>query len=131
MKLPWTHQGFTLLEMLVSIAIVAMIAIAVYQLNSNAIQNQMRLEEFTLGHMVLMNAVEQYRLDQILGNETTYTEERIRFLHDENEFEVTVNRIDEAIESVVKVEFVLSSVDPDTDALNRMDSIVTYLRKDL
>ncbi|MDE0094509.1 MAG: prepilin-type N-terminal cleavage/methylation domain-containing protein [Gammaproteobacteria bacterium] len=122
-------QGFTLLEMLISIAIVAMIAITVYQVNSNAIRQQQRLEDFTLGHMILMNSVEQYQLDVKLGEQEIRPEERIRFVHEDEEFEIKITRTTGEIEGIDQVDFVLSRIDPNNDSRQQMEEITTYMRK--
>ncbi|MCY3626458.1 MAG: prepilin-type N-terminal cleavage/methylation domain-containing protein [Gammaproteobacteria bacterium] len=122
-------QGFTLLEMLISIAIVAMIAITVYQVNSNAIRQQQRLEDFTLGHMILMNSVEQYQLDVKLGEQEIRPEERIRFVHEDEEFEIKITRTTGEIEGIDQVNFVLSRIDPNNDSRQQMEEITTYMRK--
>lgn len=122
-------QGFTLLEMLISIAIVAMVAITVYQVNSNAIRQQQRLEDFTLGHMILMNSVEQYQLDVKLGEQEVRPEERIRFVHEAEEFEIKITRTTDEIEGLDRVDFVLSRIDPTNDSRQQMEEITTYMRK--
>ncbi|MDE0645432.1 MAG: type II secretion system minor pseudopilin GspI [Gammaproteobacteria bacterium] len=122
-------QGFTLLEMLISIAIVAMIAITVYQVNSNAIRQQQRLEDFTLGHMILMNSVEQYQLDVKLDEQEIRPEERIRFVHEDEEFEIKITRTTGEIEGIDQVNFVLSRIDPNNASRQQMEEITTYMRK--
>ena len=123
-------KGFTLLEMLISIAIVAMVAITVFQLNSNAIRQQQRLEDFTVGHMILMNTVEQYKLDMRLGSQEVRTEERIRIVHQDKEYEINITRTDDDVEGLDRVEFVLSSVDPFNDSLHSLEAITTYMLRD-
>ena len=65
MKMRKTHQhakGFTLLEMMVAIGILAVASAAVFFSNSEALQTQARLEEQTIAQWVLANQVAYGRL---------------------------------------------------------------------
>lgn len=55
-------RGFTLLEMMVAIAILAVASAAVFFSNSEALQAQVRLEEQTVAQWALANQVAHYRL---------------------------------------------------------------------
>ena len=57
-------RGFTLLEMMVAIAILAVASAAVFFSNSEALQAQIRLEEQTVAQWALANQVAHYRLAQ-------------------------------------------------------------------
>lgn len=57
-------RGFTLLEMMVAIAILAVASAAVFFSNSEALQAQVRLEEQTIAQWTLANQVAHYRLAQ-------------------------------------------------------------------
>ncbi|MCY4129958.1 MAG: type II secretion system minor pseudopilin GspI [Gammaproteobacteria bacterium] len=57
-------SGFTLLEMMVAIAILAVASAAVFFSNSEALQAQQRLEEQTVAQWALANQVSYYRLAQ-------------------------------------------------------------------
>ena len=55
-------RGFTLLEMMVAVAILAVASAAVFYSNSEALQGQLRLEEQTVAQWALANQVSYYRL---------------------------------------------------------------------
>lgn len=57
-------SGFTLLEMMVAIGILAVASAAVFFSNSEALQAQARLEEQTVAQWVLANQIAYYRLAQ-------------------------------------------------------------------
>lgn len=57
-------RGFTLLEMMVAIAILAVASSAVYFSNSEALSSQVKLEEQTIAQWALANQVAYYRLTQ-------------------------------------------------------------------
>ena len=57
-------KGFTLLEMMVAVAILAVASAAVFFSNSEALQAQVRLEEQTIAQWALANQVAYYRLAQ-------------------------------------------------------------------
>ncbi|MCY4093587.1 MAG: type II secretion system minor pseudopilin GspI [Gammaproteobacteria bacterium] len=63
-KLRGRSRGFTLLEMMVAIAILAVASAAVFFSNSEALQAQARLEEQTIAQWALANQVAYYRLAQ-------------------------------------------------------------------
>ena len=64
MKGKGRSSGFTLLEMMVAIAILAVASAAVFFSNSEALQAQQRLEEQTVAQWALANQVSYYRLAQ-------------------------------------------------------------------
>lgn len=72
MNVKGRSSGFTLLEMMVAIAILAVASAAVFFSNSEALQAQQRLEEQTVAQWALANQVSYYRLAQemeIMGHD--------------------------------------------------------------
>ena len=61
-------RGFTLLEMMVAIAILAVASAAVFFSNSEALQSQLRLEEQTIAQWALANQASYYCLAQELDS---------------------------------------------------------------
>lgn len=59
-------RGFTLLEMMVAIAILALVSSAVYFSNSQALTTQVRIEEQTIAQWILSNQVSLAKLSEKL-----------------------------------------------------------------
>jgi general secretion pathway protein I len=57
------QKGFTLLELLVALAILSLVALTALNNNSNMISNADYLRDKTLAHWVAMNRAAQIRLD--------------------------------------------------------------------
>jgi len=70
-SLPDRHsRGFTLLELLVAMAILTIVAVTALNNNSTMINNTAYLEEKTLAHWVAMNKAAELRLsDKLVSNE--------------------------------------------------------------
>lgn len=66
-------SGFTLLEMMVAVAILAIASAAVFFSNSEALQSQLRLEEQTVAQWALANQVSYYRLAQEMDSGALHT----------------------------------------------------------
>lgn len=66
-------SGFTLLEMMVAVAILAVASSAVFFSNSEALQSQVRLEEQTIAQWALANQVSYYRLAQEMDSGALHT----------------------------------------------------------
>ena len=66
-------RGFTLLEMMVAVAILAVASAAVFFSNSEALQAQVRLEEQTIAQWALANQVAYYRLAQEMDSGALHT----------------------------------------------------------
>ena len=72
-KLQGRSRGFTLLEMMVAVAILAVASAAVFFSNSEALQAQVRLEEQTIAQWALANQVAYYRLGQEMDSGALHT----------------------------------------------------------
>lgn len=88
-------RGFTLLEMMVAIAILAVASSAVYFSNSEALSTQVRLEEKTIAQWALVNQVAYYRLTNKVENNPVYSNSFSIF----DSQQVTVGGIDLEIET--------------------------------
>lgn len=66
-------RGFTLLEMMVAVAILAVASAAVFFSNSEALQTQVRLEEQTIAQWALANQAAYYRLAQEMDTGALHT----------------------------------------------------------
>lgn len=87
------RRGFTLIEMMVAIAVVAIAAIAVFQSNSNALRVQASLEQVTLGHWILMDQIAKHHLDEIVDNPDAQKMSDSRVYQAGQEFEVNVDTV--------------------------------------
>ncbi len=64
------HKGFTLLELLVALAILSIVALTALKNNSSMIANASYLRDKTLAHWVAMNKAAELRLDgQLVVND--------------------------------------------------------------
>ena len=64
MQIRFGQRGFTLLELMIAIAILAIVGGAVFYSNSRVINQQLTLEEKTIAMWVLQNHVEMYRIQR-------------------------------------------------------------------
>ncbi|MCY3884992.1 MAG: prepilin-type N-terminal cleavage/methylation domain-containing protein [Gammaproteobacteria bacterium] len=88
------HQsGFTLIEMMVAIAVVAIAAIAVFQSNSNALRIQATLEQVTMGHWILMDQIAKHHLDKILDDPMQKKKSDSRVYQAGQEYEVNIDTL--------------------------------------
>lgn len=87
------RSGFTLIEMMVAIAVVAIAAIAVFQSNSNALRVQTSLEQITMGHWILMDQIAKHHLDKILDDPTLKKLSDSRVYQAGQEYEVNVDTV--------------------------------------
>lgn len=87
------RSGFTLLEMMVAIAVVAIAAIAVFQSNSNAVKVQASLEQVTMAHWILMDQIAKHHLDKIVDDPTAKKISDSRVYQAGQEFEVNVDTV--------------------------------------
>lgn len=122
-------RGFTLVEMMVAIAILAISAMIIYSSNSNAIRHQLHLEETTVGHWLLLNAIEEEKLRRIVTPETAgddLKESEIKI--GENTYRIIREPQDTHSDLVEVIEFSIEFVDPDYgDRL--IDHITTVMQK--
>ncbi len=89
---PGRHRkGFTLIEMMVAIAVVAIAAIAVFQSNSNALRVQGSLEQVTMGHWILMDQIAKHHLDEIVDDPNAQKLRDSRVYQAGQEYEVNID----------------------------------------
>jgi general secretion pathway protein I len=87
------RRGFTLIEMMVAIAVVAIAAISVFQSNSNALKVQSSLEQVTMGHWILMDQIAKHHLDEILDDPDGRKLTDSRIYQAGQEYEVNVDSV--------------------------------------
>lgn len=87
------RRGFTLIEMMVAIAVVAIAAIAVFQSNSNALKVQTSLEQVTMGHWILMDQIAKHHLDEIVDNPDAQKMSDSRIYQAGREYEINVDSV--------------------------------------
>ena len=123
-------RGFTLVEMMVAIAILAISAMVIYSSNSNAIRHQLTLEESTIGHWLLLNAIEQEKLSRILEPATASNELKSQEINvGEKAYEIVVENLDPDNDHVLMLEFEIFVRDEDTAETHLIDSVTTMLQK--
>ena len=106
-------RGFTLVEMMVAIAILAISAMIIYSSNSNAIRHQVMLEEITLGHWLLLNKIEEEKLNRVVdpvAADDELKKEVVNF--GDKTYEIIRKPIETNSDSVLMVEFSIELVDP-------------------
>lgn len=122
-------RGFTLVEMMVAIAILAISAMIIYSSNSNAIRHQLQLEEATIGHWLLLNAIEEEKLRRIVQPETAgddLKESEIKI--GENTYRITREPQETDSDLVEVIEFSIEFVDHDYGD-HLIDHITTVMQK--
>ena len=100
-----SRRGFTLIEMMVAIAVMAIAAIAIYQSNSNALNQQQTLEQMTIGHWVLMDQIAKHHLESIVDESLTSDQRQSFVMQAGQEFEVVVEDVEIENTYVEKLEF--------------------------
>ena len=122
-------RGFTLVEMMVAIAILAISAMIIYSSNSNAIRYQLTLEELTVGHWLLLNEIEEEKLKRIVEPETASDDLKERELSiGDKTYTISRHPLDTDSDTVVMIEFSIELVDPDTGS-HLIDRITTLMQK--
>ena len=121
-------RGFTLVEMMVAIAILAISAMIIYSSNSSAIRHQLSLEETTIGHWLLLNEIEEEKLRRIVDPESASDDLKEReFVIGEKTYKVIRDPLDTNSDTVVMVEFSIELVDPHTGN-HLIDRITTLMQ---
>ena len=82
------RRGFTLIEMMVAIAVVAIAALAVFQSNSHALRQQASLEQITIGQWILMDEIAKHRLEKIIDEPLSSKFAQTRIMQAGHEYEV-------------------------------------------
>lgn len=122
-------RGFTLVEMMVAIAILAISAMLIYSSNSNAIRHQLMLEETTIGHWLLLNAIEEEKINRVVSPELAtepIESKTVDFGH--KRYLITRNSLETDNDDVELVDFSIELIDPDTGN-HLIDHITTMMPK--
>lgn len=122
-------RGFTLVEMMVAIAILAISAMLIYSSNSNAIRHQLMLEETTIGHWLLLNAIEEEKINRVVSPELAtepIESKTVDFGH--KRYLITRNSLETDNDDVELVDFSIELIDPDTGD-HLIDHITTMMPK--
>lgn len=122
-------RGFTLVEMMVAIAILAISAMLIYSSNSNAIRHQLVLEETTIGHWLLLNAIEEEKINRVVSPELAtepIESKTVDFGH--KRYLITRNSLETDNDDVELVDFSIELIDPDTGD-HLIDHITTMMPK--
>lgn len=122
-------RGFTLVEMMVAIAILAISAMIIYSSNSNAIRHQLMLEETTIGHWLLLNAIEDEKINRVVSPElaTEPIESKTVDIGDKR-YLITRNLLETDNDDVELVDFSIELIDPNTGN-HLIDHITTMMPK--
>lgn len=122
-------RGFTLVEMMVAIAILAISAMIIYSSNSSAIRHQLSLEETTIGHWLLLNLIEEEKVSGIAESDeesSPITEQTMTIK--EKTYRITREPLETDSDLVELVEFSIELIDPHTGN-HLIDSITTIMRR--
>lgn len=122
-------RGFTLVEMMVAIAILAISAMIIYSSNSSAIRHQLSLEETTIGHWLLLNAIEEEKVGGVVdsdedGERAPTTEQQITI--GEKTYQIIREPLETDSDLVELVEFSIELIDPRTGN-HLIDQITTVM----
>lgn len=122
-------RGFTLVEMMVAIAILAISAMVIYSSNSSAIRHQLSLEETTIGHWLLLNLIEEEKVSGIAESdeESGPTTEQQISIKDKT-YRIIREPLETDSDLVHLVEFSIELIDPHTGN-HLIDRITTVMRR--
>lgn len=122
-------RGFTLVEMMVAIAILAISAMIIYSSNSNAIRHQLSLEEITIGHWLLLNEIEEEKILRITNTEAASDELKEKQLTiGEKTYRIIREPLETNSDAVEMIEFSIELVDPYTGN-HLIDKVTTLMRR--
>ena len=126
-------RGFTLVEMMVAIAILAISAMIIYSSNSSAIRHQLSLEETTIGHWLLLSVIEEEKMNRVVDSEeeeTSETAERYtkQITIGDDEYRIIREPLETDSDLVELVEFSIELIDPHTGN-HLIDQITTVMRR--
>ena len=122
-------RGFTLVEMMVAIAILAISAMIIYSSNSSAIRHQLSLEETTIGHFLLLNEIEQEKVSGITeSDEESSTTKEKQIVINEKTYRISREPLETDSDLVELVEFSIELIDPHTGD-HLIDRITTVMRR--
>ncbi|MXZ54565.1 MAG: prepilin-type N-terminal cleavage/methylation domain-containing protein [Gammaproteobacteria bacterium] len=126
-------RGFTLVEMMVAIAILAISAMIIYSSNSSAIRHQLSLEETTVGHWLLLNLIEEEKMNRVVESEeeeTGETSDRYtkQITIGDDVYRIIREPLETDSDMVELVEFSIELVDPHTGN-HLIDRITTIMRR--
>lgn len=79
-KLPNNQRGFTLIEVLIALAILAISLTAIVKATSSNVKNTKRVEEQAISHWVQMHAIAMLQL-KLLAPDTSVISQKTRFLN--------------------------------------------------
>lgn len=122
-------RGFTLVEMMVAIAILAISAMVIYSSNSSAIRHQLSLEETTIGHWLLLNLIEEEKVSGIAESaeeSSPITEQQITIK--DKTYRIIREPLETDSDLVELVEFSIELIDPHTGN-HLIDRITTVMRR--
>ncbi|MCY4656389.1 MAG: type II secretion system minor pseudopilin GspI [Gammaproteobacteria bacterium] len=99
MKVPHSQKGFTLIELMVAIAILAIVGTAIFYSNSQVIQQQIYLEEKTVAQWILQNQLALIRVEKRVNRENPRPISRMRreVRYGNRIYEVTVQQSDASV----------------------------------
>lgn len=120
-------RGFTLVEMMVAIAILAISAMIIYSSNSSAIRHQLSLEDTTFGHWLLLNEIEEEKFRRIAEAETEsdiHTQRQITI--GDKTYQITREPLETDSDLVELVEYSIELIDPHTGN-HLIDRITTMM----
>ena len=122
-------RGFTLVEMMVAIAILAISAMIIYSSNSSAIRHQLSLEETTIGHWLLLNEIEEEKINRVVESEEEdgVTTEKHMSIGDKT-YRIIREPLETDSDLVELIEFSIELIDPLTGN-HLIDRITTIMRR--
>ena len=85
------YRGFTLLEMMIAIAIVAITASILFRSNTGMLRQQGNLEQHTIAHWILVDQIAQFRIYHAVDATQPLTDDVVRVIQAGREYEVRIS----------------------------------------
>ena len=118
--------GFTLIEMMIAVAVVAITASVLFRSNTSVLQRQGNLEQYTIAHWILIDQIAQRRIERLTSDAASKLNNHVvRVVQGGNEFEVRVTVSPARDRDIQRVDFEIYLRGPG-GLTGPMDATTTY-----
>ena len=118
--------GFTLIEMMIAVSVVAITASVLFRSNTSVLQRQGNLEQYTIAHWILIDQIAQRRIERLTSDAAPRLNSHVvRVVQGGNEFEVQVTVSPTRDRDIQRVDYEIYLRGPG-GLIGPMDATTTY-----